>query len=144
MQEMKERKELKEREERERDAKGEKKDEKILPAKLPAVYLPAIMRCASLFCLRCCIFDPSLYQVEIIANLYQVFAKSWPSLCQVDPSSTWLHIAPHARLAPRKIKEEEVAQGSQQKRATIKVEETVKKDVNKMNIKELKANGFGW
>lgn len=44
-----------------------------------------------------------------------------------------------ARLAPRKMKEEEVAQGSQQKRVTIKVEETVKKDVNKMNIKELKA-----
>eukprot|EP00438_Fugacium_kawagutii_P015942 Skav205628 [mRNA] locus=scaffold1575:79735:97947:+ [translate_table: standard] len=65
-----------------RDAKAEvKKDEKILPAKLPAV------------------------------------------------------------LAPRKMKQE-VAQGSQ-KRATrattIQVEETVKKDVNKMNIKELKA-----
>lgn len=55
-QEMKELKEL-------RDAKGtEKKDEKILPAKLPAVSLHHVLCCCSAF-KGCSVFDPKQIQV---------------------------------------------------------------------------------
>ena len=54
------------------------------------------------------------------------------------------HLLNNARLAPRRMKEEEVEGDKSVSGESSKSQEAVKKDVNKMNIKELKVWALRW
>ena len=54
------------------------------------------------------------------------------------------HLFNNARLAPRRMKEEEVEGDKSVSGESSKSQEAVKKDVNKMNIKELKVWALRW
>ena len=119
-----------------------KKDEKILPAKLPAVWIRHVLQqCLDAF-IQLVTLKLLNYVTSIIIELRLFLLKF--STYRNSMHCCLRHLFNNARLAPRRMKEEEVEGDKSVSGESSKSQEAVKKDVNKMNIKELKVWALRW